>query len=241
LQQLVSDTWSDAQTITLAEFLSSFLGIGGFDASLLKQLWDLAIATTNSNVPNEIDLSAVTESLYCSELNISTLASDLSSSSMTTEAQNAVVAAANSITDSKLSLWAFVGSTQASGLDCSAFVCNQFTLSIVGDNASGDTALNVPAGLYNVEINGRYATRDNGRTYDGMYFYSGGDPDFQSPQPLLAAGTQVTVEPVSPRNTSNTGYSTTYNHPGGDLQIINADPQVDDNEPGVVSLTFNPV
>lgn len=238
---LANRTIDDAASITISEFLLSLLGVGGWDAGLLNQLWDYVVSNLSglANANLNQHRAALTEALYCNELDRAAAEADLSG--IDQPEQGALVGALRAVTGDKFNLWAFVGSTQASGLDCSAFVCGQFTLSIVGDTTAGDTVLNVPAGLYNVEINGRYATRDNGRTYDGMYFYSGGDPDFQSPQPLMAGGTQVTVDPVSPRNTSNTGYSTTYNHGGGDLQIINADPQVDDNEPGVVSLTFNPV
>jgi hypothetical protein len=238
---LANRTIDDAASITISEFLLSLLGVGGWDAGLLNQLWDYVVSNLSglANANLNQHRAALTEALYCNELDRAAAEADLSG--IDQPEQGALVGALRAVTGDKFNLWAFVGSTQASGLDCSAFVCGQFTLSIVGDSASGDTALNVPAGLYSVDINGRYATRDNGRTYDGMYFYSGGDPDFQSPQPLMAGGAQVTVDPVSPRNTSNTGYSTTYNHAGGDLQIINADPQVDDNEPGVVSLTFNPV
>lgn len=124
LQDLIAETWADAITITLEEFLNALLGIGGFDASLLKLLWDQAVASGNPAVPTDVQAarSTLAEIWYCNELDRDTVRTAIDNSALAADVKAASIGALDSVTDGKIALWAFVGGTQT-GADCSAFNC----------------------------------------------------------------------------------------------------------------------
>ena len=107
--QFIDDTLTDASTITLEEFLNALLGQGGWDASLLKQFWDLMVANSYPNLLTDVQTarSEVAEYFYCHEVDRESviLAID-DSTTIGTEAQAALIGALNAIDDSKLALWA---------------------------------------------------------------------------------------------------------------------------------------
>jgi hypothetical protein len=118
LTAFISDVIEDAATITLEEFLTTFLFGGGWDASLLKQLWDFAIANTNPDLLDEVTAAAdaIVTALYCNNLDRAAFIAAIDAdTSITDDAQAAIIAAFNTITDAQLSLWAFVGSQTATG------------------------------------------------------------------------------------------------------------------------------
>lgn len=123
--QFVVDTWADVSTITLDEFLSGLLGVGGFDGSLLKQFWDLLVSISNPDLPTEVQ-AAETELaryLYCNELGLPLTLIDIdASSTITVDAQAALIGAINSLESGKVAKWIAIGQLVGGG-DCSGFSC----------------------------------------------------------------------------------------------------------------------
>lgn len=129
LQAFIDETFQDASTITLAEFLTGLFGLGGFDGSLAKALWDYMVANSNETIPADTlaAISEVHEYLYCNNLDMDAVKADIQASgTMTVQAINSYVAAIDAITDAKISLWAFVGA-ETENADCSAFCPSGWT------------------------------------------------------------------------------------------------------------------
>lgn len=121
LLALIEQVLDDAGTITLQEFLEAFFGIGGFDGSFLKLLWDLAVANANPDLLTDAqaDRDAIAEIIYCNEIDRDAIVTAIDDSAALAEDVQAVyIGAINSITDGKLALWAFVGSQVDSGETC---------------------------------------------------------------------------------------------------------------------------
>lgn len=120
----IDQTLTDASTITLDEFLTALLGLGGFDASLLKLFWDFIVANSYPDLLDDVEAARdeVAEILYCNELDKEAVITPIDdSATIGTEAQAALIGAINAVTDGKWALWAFVGSQIDSGEDCSEF------------------------------------------------------------------------------------------------------------------------
>lgn len=165
----VDQTITDAATITLEEFLSSLLGLGGFDGSPLKLFWDLIIANSYPNLLSDVQgaRSKIAESLYCNELDRDLTILDIDASlSIGEEAQAAIIGAINAVTDGKWALWAFVGSQVDSGETCAGFCSNEpdYTFDFVASNAwsifvgnEGNRAVYSPGiGYEEIYESGRY-------------------------------------------------------------------------------------
>ncbi|KKM97305.1 hypothetical protein LCGC14_1169500 [marine sediment metagenome] len=115
----------DAATITLEEFLSAALGLGGFDGSLLRLFWDFIIASANPNLATEVATAQikVAEHFYCANLDIATARTAINADTdITDDAQAAYIGAIDSLEDGKFALWAFIGS-QDTTRDCTSFPC----------------------------------------------------------------------------------------------------------------------
>lgn len=131
----IDQTLTDASTITLEEFITGLLGLGGFDGSLLVLFWDLIVASSYPDLLTDVQDSRdeIAKILYCNELDkdLSTLEVD-ASVTIGAEAQAAIIGAINAVTDGKWSLWAFVGSQVDSGEDCSLFcdTCETYDFTI---------------------------------------------------------------------------------------------------------------
>lgn len=157
IQQLIADVWTDALTITLEEFLIGILGVGGFDGSLVKLLWDQAVASGNPNVPADILAAESTlhEIVYCAILDRSTIITNVNASSLTAEVKAAFIGAYNSVTDAKINQWAFVGAASTAS-DCSAFPCVQqqlvpvLTVPCFGGGQAGETPVNIGGNRWRV-------------------------------------------------------------------------------------------
>jgi len=116
----IDQTLTDASTITLEEFISGLLGLGGFEGSLLVLFWDLIVANSYPDLLTDVQDSRdeIAEILYCNELDKDLSIIEIDASTIGTEAQSAFIGAINAITDGKWSLWAFVGSQVDSGESC---------------------------------------------------------------------------------------------------------------------------
>lgn len=117
----IDQTITDAATITLDEFLTALLGLGGFEGSLLVLFWQLIVANSYPDLLTDVQdaRDEVAGYLYCNELDkdLSTLDID-ASATISEPAQAALIGAMNAVTDGKWSLWAFVGSQVDSGESC---------------------------------------------------------------------------------------------------------------------------
>lgn len=132
LSQLIADTVTDAQTITVQEFLSALFSIGGWQGELLNIFWDLII----SNYAIDPNLAAncasaiptIQKHLYCSELDL-TLAKIEIENDATLSAQviASYIGAINSVTADKIAQWVFIGTTET-GADCTGANCGCTTL-----------------------------------------------------------------------------------------------------------------
>lgn len=131
----IDETITDAATITLDEFLTALLGLGGFEASLLVLFWDLIVANSYPDLLTDVQAarSEVAGYLYCNELDKDLTTLDIDASvTISDPAQAAFIAAMNAITDGKYSLWAFVGSQIDSGETC---LCSwEFTCDFTVEN-----------------------------------------------------------------------------------------------------------
>jgi len=123
LYSLIAQTIDDSLGVTLEEFLEGLLGLGGFDASLLKLFWDYIVTITNPDLANDC-LSfqpSIAEAFFCNLLDRDAARAAIEAdSALPDDVKQAYLAALDSVNDAKLALWAFVGAeTQA--YDCSEF------------------------------------------------------------------------------------------------------------------------
>jgi len=122
LIELITQTYNDELTITLDEFLTALLGIGGFDSSFLKLFWDWMVANSYPNLIADCTARRddVITALYCSELDrVLTSIEITNDPDFSTPVQDAFLRALDSVSDAKIALWAFLGSLQPdSGAPC---------------------------------------------------------------------------------------------------------------------------
>jgi hypothetical protein len=134
--EFTQKTVDDAASITLNEFLTASLGIGGFDGGALSQLWQYALTNLSglSGIAFSSYQSTLTEQLYCNDLNRSAI--DLSSIPATP--RGAITRALDSVTDGKFYLWALVGQSVTSPIDCSSF-CGNWCLDLGNQTMTGNS------------------------------------------------------------------------------------------------------
>jgi len=152
----IDQTITDAATITLEEFLTALLGLGGFEGSLLVLFWQLIVANSYPGLLTDVQAARdeVAKYLYCNELDKNLVTLDIDASlTIGEEAQAALIGAINAITDGKWSLWAFVGSQVDSGEDCSAFCpnCPEYDFTIDSQGWNGATfgfSVFIPRAVY---------------------------------------------------------------------------------------------
>lgn len=119
---IIDDTFNDAATITLQEFLEGALGLGGRDASLLKQFWDFAVAHTSSTIPADAALLAnrdiVRQAIYSAAGDKAIARSALNTSALPADVKAAYIGALDTVTDGTWAGWLTVGSFIDSGFSC---------------------------------------------------------------------------------------------------------------------------
>lgn len=122
LNAYIQDVIVDALTLTWQEVAIGLLGIGGFDASLAKLLWDYIIASANPDLDDEctVAIETVAEAFFCNDLLISPTLTQINASALTTGAKQAYTKAIESLTASKFSELIYLGSLDETR-DCSAF------------------------------------------------------------------------------------------------------------------------
>lgn len=125
LNDFIAQTLSDAQTITLDEFLGSLLQFGSWQASTLKLFWDFAVSNWYSGLDADVaaTVSTVAEYIYCNEIDMDAVKTQIDNDgNLSATVQAAWIGAIDAITDAKISLWAYLGSLDTTS-DCSSFGC----------------------------------------------------------------------------------------------------------------------
>lgn len=130
LEDLILQTLTDAATLTITEILESLIIAPGWDGSFLQQFIEfifLNILETDLDTRVSAYIDAVTQHLYCADLDISSfkIAMEADTSLTDTVARDAWIAAAQATDAGLLALWAFVGSTKT-GADCSTYECGDY-------------------------------------------------------------------------------------------------------------------
>jgi len=113
LSTLWHDVVTDAQTITFLEFIEAVIGLGGFQASLLKLLWDFVVSNSNPDLVTEGDdaFNEIVNLFYCLELERDLIDAAIdASTTITSDAKALWRGALSSVTDGKIAQWAFLGS-----------------------------------------------------------------------------------------------------------------------------------
>jgi hypothetical protein len=163
--EFTQKTVDDAANISLSEFLTGALGIGGFDGGALSQLWQYTLTNLSglSSTNFSSYQSILTEELFCSNLD----RGSINLSSIPATPRGAITRALDSVTDGKFFLWALVGQSVNSPIDCTTFNCNQwcyeFTLTINGGgDGGGDPVRGDSAGFDTSDIGTAVITRTGG-------------------------------------------------------------------------------
>jgi len=123
LNAYIQDVITDALTLTWQEVAIGLLGIGGFDASLAKLLWDYIIASANPTLDDECiaGIEEIAELFFCNNLLVADVITAINASgTLTTGAKQAYTKAIESLTVSKFSELIYLGSLDESR-DCSSF------------------------------------------------------------------------------------------------------------------------
>lgn len=123
LEALCQDALSNAQTITLIEWLDIMLVGGGWQTSFLVQAWNFAYANLNANLGTELSaaIPEIAEIMFCNDLNkIATKSEIQSNGVISADAKTFYDAAIDSVTKATWSKWIFVGSLDVTR-DCTSF------------------------------------------------------------------------------------------------------------------------
>lgn len=139
LVELIQQVLADAQVITLDEFLGALLGIGGFKRSLVKQLWDLIIASTNPDLGADAEAykADLAAAVLCGGFMPDTVTDQVNSLSIPAEVKAAYIGALGSVDESRLALWVTIGAYTPAPAPCVACPA-QYQLDVI-DGAYFDT------------------------------------------------------------------------------------------------------
>lgn len=232
LIDFIDQTITDASTITLDEFLTALLGLGGFEGSLLVLFWDFIVANSYPDLLTDIQASRdeVAKYFYCNELDRDLVILDIDASATISEpAQAGLIGAINAITDGKLSLWAFVGSNVDSGEDCSAFCPVLWTVTMVSNgDITNLTPLAppypTPSGLTTIwdSVNNRFQAVYAG----GTLTYVEAIVEFTLPSTTLVTDVEIDVQWSSNRS------------PYGMFGGIDATPQRSSAQSGTFTIDY---
>lgn len=139
LEQFITDTVNDAQSITLSEYISGILPSGGVSESLLVQLWNFALVNANPNLLSDVSasVSIVAQAFYCNNLKVADARADiLADTGFTTDAQTAWIGAIDSWLISRFNKSIAIGRTETFR-NCSQF-CNDWELTWLPPSLSSD-------------------------------------------------------------------------------------------------------
>lgn len=117
----IASVLSDAETISLDEFLENFLTLGGFQAGALKILWDYVIANAYPTLAAEVAATQdiVAEAFFCNLLDRDLARAEIeANTTLSAEVKATLLSGLDSVSDGKLAMWAFVGG-EANEADCS--------------------------------------------------------------------------------------------------------------------------
>ncbi len=154
---LVEQTVLDVGLLTLAAWLLSWLGIGGWLGTQLSLFWDYILANEIALTGVDFDVyqDQVAEALYCAELDRVTAIADLDPA-IPALRRDALIKGLESATDAQVALWAFVGSLDTTA-DCSGFSCGwckefDFTIDDGGWYAGYDACRGLNVGSYSAGV-----------------------------------------------------------------------------------------
>jgi hypothetical protein len=112
--------WLDAASISLQEWITAILGLGGWNASLAILWWNWMIATSDPDFVTQAEAAAdeIAQNLYCNDLSINALKSDIPSLSIDANVKTSLSLMLDSIEAGKIALWIATGQLTEAGNSC---------------------------------------------------------------------------------------------------------------------------
>jgi len=157
-RQLVGEivaAWLDAASISLQEWVTALLGIGGWNGSLLVTWWDWMIATSDPDFITEAEAATdeIAQALFCANLSLLEFSLVLPSLPIDANVKESLGYLLNSIEDGKVALWIATGQLTESGNSCDS--CGGLSFIIAKSAVNGVNAGTLAgAGVYNSAFTG---------------------------------------------------------------------------------------
>jgi len=176
LEQLCQDALTNAETITLWEWLDGLMIGGGWQSSILVQLWNLAVANLDPDLDDDLNaaIPEIAEIFYCNELSIGSAITDIQNhATLSVDVKLFFEEAINSVAAINWDEWVFIGS-QDDTRDCSSFACGTWCYEF--DFTSNDGGFNaVDYGPDFDALAGFYDTGQGWRSHGLVHIPSGGE------------------------------------------------------------------